>query len=59
MSVATPNKWWPAFSRAPLPERSTCARRCTGKHSSMPAPSCFCWLLVAIATECRLTGAFN
>lgn len=58
-SVATPNKWWPAFSRAPLPERVEVRPSVYWKAFLDAGSFLLLWLLVAIATECRLTGAFN
>jgi hypothetical protein len=58
-SAATPNKWWPAFSRAPLPERVDVRPTVYWKAFLDAGSFLLLWLLVAIATECRLTGAFN
>ena len=58
-AVATPNKWWPAFWRAPLPERIDLRPSVYWKAFLDAGSFLLFWLLVAIATEFRLTGALN
>lgn len=52
--VATPNKFWPAFSRMPLPERIDVHPTVFWKAFLDAGSFLLLWLLVAIATQYRL-----
>jgi protein-S-isoprenylcysteine O-methyltransferase Ste14 len=58
-AAATPNKWWPAIPRTPPPESIEVRPSVYWKAFLDAGSFLLLWLLVAVATECRLTGAFN
>ena len=56
--VATPNKWWPAFRKAPLPPQLD-VRPAVFWKAFLDAGSFFVlWLLVALAADYRVMPTF-